>query len=195
MKAEKYLLTFCTLLLSGILFLCACSKQQTVSAELSSLPTEPEATVFTTEEFTETIKTATTATPVSETISETTELLFTLPEKKGDMVFTDDSDNKFIQAVVQKYGSDVELLACIYVVPEADNNHVFEFNGKRDDNGKLIRDRNTLKYIYTLSADCKTITRAGGFTGNDGLSPVEGYAIFEVAKQLLVPEFEDELSQ
>ena len=74
MKAEKYLLTFCTLLLSGILFLCACSKQQTVSAELSSLPTEPEATVFKTEEFTETIKTATTATPVSETISETTDL-------------------------------------------------------------------------------------------------------------------------
>lgn len=135
----------------------------------------------------------TVATHTASVTPETT-AAFSMPEKKGEMLFTDDPNDKFIQAIVQKYGSDPARLACIYAVPEADNNHVFEFNGKTDKNGKLIRNADTLKYVYSLNADCSTITRAAGFTGNDGLSAAQGYAIFEVTKKLVLPEFEEELN-
>ncbi|MGN0520687.1 MAG: hypothetical protein ACI4LB_08095 [Candidatus Fimenecus sp.] len=138
-------------------------------------------------------QTETTTTAPTSTALETS-VPFSMPEKKGEMAFTDDPNDKFIQAIVQKYGSDPARLACIYAVPEADNNHVFEFNGKTDANGKLIRNEDTLKYVYTLNADCSTITRAAGFTGNDGLSAAQGYAIFEVTKKLVLPEFEEELN-
>ena len=111
-----------------------------------------------------------------------------------DLYFTDDENNKFIQAVVQKYGADPARLACIYVVPEGDSNHVFEFNGKTDQNGKLIRNESTLKYVYTLNADCSVITRAGGVTGNDGLTAAQGLVIMQLTKKLILPEFEKELN-
>ena len=117
-----------------------------------------------------------------------------MPEKTGDMYFTDDENNKFIQAVVQKYGSDPARLACIYVVPEGDSNHVFEFNGKTDQNGKLIRNESTLKCVYTLNADCSEITRAGGVTGNDGLTAAQGLVIMQLTKELILPKFEKELN-
>ncbi|MGN0571423.1 MAG: hypothetical protein ACI4K9_04505 [Candidatus Fimenecus sp.] len=123
-----------------------------------------------------------------------TSAAFTMPEKKGEMFFSDDPENKFIQAIVKKYGSDPARLACIYAVPEADNNHVFEFDGTTDASGKLVRNADTLKYVYSLNADCSTITRAAGFTGNDGLSAAQGYAIFEMTKKLVLPEFEEELN-
>ena len=137
----------------------------------------------------ETTKSAATTAPVAETTA-----LFTMPEKTGDMYFTDDENNKFIQAVVQKYGADPTRLACIYVVPEGDSNHVFEFNGKTDQNGKLIRNESTLKYVYTLNADCSVITRAGGATGNDGLTAAQGMVTMELTKKLILPKFEEELN-
>lgn len=115
-------------------------------------------------------------------------------KKVGEMRFTDDKNDKFIQAIVQKYGSDPARLACIYAVPEADNNHVFEFDGTTDQNGKLVRNASTLKYVYSLNADCTTITRAAGKTGNDGLSAAQGVAIFEVTKKFVLPKFEAELN-
>lgn len=136
----------------------------------------------------------TTAPPAKESPAPETTAAFTMPEKTGDMYFTDDSDNKFIQAVVQKYGSDSARLACIYVVPEGDSNHVFEFNGKTDQNGKLIRNESTLKYVYTLNADCSVITRAGGATGNDGLNAAQGLVVMQLTKKLILPEFAEELN-
>lgn len=135
----------------------------------------------------------TTAPPAKESPAPETTAAFTMPEKTGDMYFTDDADNKFIQAVVQKYGSDPARLACIYVVPEGDSNHVFEFNGKTDQNGKLIRNKNTLKYVYTINATCTEITRAG-VTGNDGLSAAQGLVVMQLTKELILPEFEEELN-
>lgn len=136
----------------------------------------------------------TTAPPAKESPAPETTAAFTMPEKTGDMYFTDDADNKFIQVVVQKYGSDPARLACIYVVPEGDSNHVFEFNGKTDQNGKLIRNKNTLKYVYTINATCTEITRAGGVTGNDGLSAAQGLVVMQLTKELILPEFEEELN-
>ena len=136
----------------------------------------------------------TTAPPAKESPAPETTAAFTMPEKTGDMYFTDDENNKFIQAVVQKYGADPARLACIYVVPEGDSNHVFEFNGKTDQNGKLIRNESTLKYVYTLNADCSEITRAGGVTGNDGLTAAQGLVIMQLTKELILPKFEKELN-
>ena len=136
----------------------------------------------------------TTAPPAKESPAPETTAAFTMPEKTGDMYFTDDENNKFIQAVVQKYGADPARLACIYVVPEGDSNHVFEFNGKTDQNGKLIRNESTLKYVYTLNADCSEITRAGGVTGNDGLTAAQGLVIMQLSKELILPKFEKELN-
>ncbi|MDO4154956.1 MAG: hypothetical protein Q4E21_08935 [Clostridia bacterium] len=153
----------------------------------SNETTLPAATAATTQE-------KTTAPPAKESPAPETTAAFTMPEKTGDMVFTDDADNKFIKAVVQKYGSDPARLACIYVVPEGDSNHVFEFNGKTDQNGKLIRNESTLKYVYTLNADCSEITRAGGATGNDGLNAAQGLVVMQLTKKLILPEFEEELN-
>lgn len=139
-------------------------------------------------------KTDATTTAASHTAATETSVPFSMPEKKGEMVFTDDPNDKFIQAIVQKYGADPARLACIYVVPEGDSNHVFEFNGKTDQNGKLIRNESTLKYVYTLNADCSEITRAGGVTGNDGLTAAQGLVIMQLTKELILPKFEKELN-
>lgn len=126
--------------------------------------------------------------------AESTTARFTMPEKTGDMYFTDDADNKFIQAVAKKYSADPARLACIYVVPEGDDNMVFEFNGKTDANGKLVRDESTLKYVYTVNADCTGITRTGGATGNDGMTAAQGIVTMQLTKKLILPKFEAELN-
>lgn len=180
-----------------ILVLFGCGKKETDPTTTESptvtdtavTQTEPTVAASAADAQKETTKSvATTAVP-----SETT-AAFTMPEKTGDMYFTDDADNKFIQAVVQKYGSDPARLACIYVVPEGDSNHVFEFNGRTDSNGKLIRNKSTLKYVYTLNANCSEITRAGGATGNDGLTAAQGLVIMQLTKELILPKFEEELN-
>lgn len=180
-----------------ILVLFGCGKKETDPTTTESptvtdtavTQTEPTVAASAADAQKETTKSvATTAVP-----SETT-AAFTMPEKTGDMYFTDDADNKFIQAVVQKYGCDPARLACIYVVPEGDSNHVFEFNGRTDSNGKLIRNKRTLKYVYTLNANCSEITRAGGATGNDGLTAAQGLVIMQLTKELILPKFEEELN-
>ena len=192
----KRILPLLLLFSALILLFTACgTKDMENTTEISSAVPSATAQIETTTALSaELPQEKTTAVSPSTTAAPTTTIAFSMPEKTGDMYFTDDENNKFIQAVVQKYGSDPARLACIYVVPEGDSNHVFEFNGKTDLNGKLIRNADTLKYVYTLNADCSTITRAAGFTGNDGLSAAQGYAIFEMTKKLVLPEFEEELN-
>lgn len=123
----------------------------------------------------------------------TTASLYSLPEKSGDMIFTDDPSNQFIQAVAEKYGLDTSRLAAIYTEPPADTNMVWEFNGMADENGKLIRNADTLKYVYTVTADCSGITRAGGLRDNDGISAAAGYFLMQSTKQLILPKFQEQL--
>ncbi|MGN0556187.1 MAG: hypothetical protein ACI4LI_09875 [Candidatus Fimenecus sp.] len=188
-------LVLTVLMLTLLLFGCG-AKTADDATQTSAAPetttqsnetTLPAATAATAQE-------QTTAPPAKESPAPETTAAFTMPEKTGDMYFTDDADNKFIQAVVQKYGSDPARLACIYVVPEGDSNHVFEFNGKTDQNGKLIRNESTLKYVYTLNADCSEITRTGGATGNDGVTAAQGLVVMQLTKKLILPKFEEELN-
>ncbi len=111
----------------------------------------------------------------------------TIPDKKADMFYSDDVNNKFIQAVVQKYNIPAEGLACIYSVPSDDTNQVWQFSSSE-------RNPDTLKYVYLVSADCKTIYRAGGVTGNDGMDITMGILTFQVAKQQIIPLFQEDLN-
>lgn len=188
-------LALLTSMLTFLLFGCgaketdAATTEPPAATETSAAETAATVPAAVTDAQNETTKSAATTAASAETTA-----LFTMPEKTGDMYFTDDENNKFIQAVVQKYGADPARLACIYVVPEGDSNHVFEFNGKTDQNGKLIRNESTLKYVYTLNADCSEITRAGGVTGNDGLTAAQGLVIMQLTKELILPKFEKELN-
>lgn len=142
--------------------------------------------------------TTTTTAPAPETTQAATIVfggeVYTVPEKSGDMLFTDDPSNKFIRAVTDKYGVDASLLACIYKNPASDSNFVWQFNGQKDADGKPVRTPDTLKYVYLLSADCTSIVRAGGFTGNDGVNIASGVLMMQTAKRLMIPEFQDQLN-
>ena len=194
MSKRLLALALLTSMLTLLLFGCGAKETEAPTVppsvtETAAAQTEPTVAAAVTDAQKETTKSV--ATPAA---SAETTALFTMPEKTGDMYFTDDPNSKFIQAVVQKYGSDPARLACIYVVPEGDSNHVFEFNGKTDQNGKLIRNKSTLKYVYTLNANCSEITRAGGATGNDGLTAAQGLVTMQLTKELILPKFEKELN-
>ena len=114
--------------------------------------------------------------------------------KYGDSVITKDTNSKFIQAVVAKYGIEANGLVCTYDINGKDNNYVFQFDGSKDGNGKLIRTGDTLKFVYSVTADCKTICRTGGYTGNDGCSLANGLGVFLLSKQALIPNIQDQIN-
>lgn len=180
------------------LLFAGCSKDTaepettTPPAVSSEVPTSSETQTQATQAFSETTKAPETTTQ-SNTFTAGGQT-YTVPEKSGDMLFTDDSENKFICAVAEKYGVDAKLLACIYASPSSDNNFVWQFNGKTDSSGKLVRNPDTLKYVYIISADCNTIARTGGLSGNDGMSLAAGVLLMQTTKQLMIPEFQDQLN-
>lgn len=180
----------------GVLLLCLCSCQNKEDDPQGT--SEPHAAVQDVSAATvprETVPAFADAETKKPTASAeaTSATLFTVPEKKGDMVFTEDANDPFIQAIVQKYKVDPARLAGIYAVPAGDNNYFWEFNGTTDADGKLVRNEKTLKYVYTVTADKTEICRTGGFTGNDGLGMAQGYLVFETNKQMILPEFETQL--
>lgn len=198
MKHYKFLILVC--LLISILFGGCGGKQED---ETQTTPSQADvtltsATAASTEPATEAATTVPAETAEAETTQPATIVVggevHTIPEKDGDMIFTDDANNKFIRAVAEKYGVDTNLLACIYANPSDDNNFVWQFSGETDANGKLSRTADTLIYIYLLSADCKTISRTGGLTGNDGISAPSGYLLMQTTKRLMIPEFQDQLN-
>ncbi len=130
----------------------------------------------------------TTAPPSKTTAPEST-------EKKGTVIFSDDADNAFVKAVADKYGADTSLLAAIYYVPPSDSNVVLQFNGSKDNGGKLIRNGSTLKYIYTLDASHSVKKRASeNPLENEGCGTGESIQMFFTVKKWLIPKFETELS-
>lgn len=182
----------------GVLLLCLCSCQNREDETQNT--TEPSAAVQNVSEATVPSSSAPVtaadagAKKPAASAEETSATLFTAPEKTGDMVFTEDPNDPFIQAIVQKYKVDPARLAGLYMVPASDSNYFWEFDGTTDANGKLVRNGKTLKYVYTVTADKSEICRAAGFFGNDGLSAAQGYLVFETNKQLMLPKFEAQLA-
>lgn len=169
-----------------LLCLCSCRSEKADVPSSTAVPVTTEPSPNTTALESTVPQTAAPAAPTESTTA--------APQKKGDMIFTEDANDPFIQAIVQKYNVDPARLAGIYMSPASDSNYFWEFDGTTDANGKLVRNADTLKYVYTATADRSQICRAGGFTGNDGLTAAQGYVVFETNKQLMVPKFEAQLA-
>lgn len=129
-----------------------------------------------------------------DTKRETTTAELTLPPSNGTMQFTDSANNKFIQAVHAQYHVDTDLLVAIYKEPADDSNCVWQFNGAKTADGKIIRSADTLQYVYVISADTKTICRTDGKDDNIGLTAKEGYFTFKTTKNIIMPRFTDQLN-
>lgn len=113
----------------------------------------------------------------------------------GDSQLDFDTDNKFVDAVVAKYGIDREGLITAYSVKGRDSNYIWQFNGSRDENGKLIRNADTLKYVYYVNADCSKVSRTGGYTGNDGCTLKDGLTVFLLTQKVLIPNLQEQIDQ
>lgn len=184
----KYLKIFFVLLVILVLFY-ACGKKGT------NIPTAEQQTIIETESQSEnTTAVQTTAAATTKPVVQQTQVPETTEGQKSSSEITFDTNNKFIQAVVNKYGIASEGLVCIYDKNKADNNYVFQFDGSKDKDGKDIRTGDTLKYVYTVTGDCKKVCRAGGLTGNDGLTSFEGMAIITIAKQAFLPYLQDQIN-
>lgn len=112
--------------------------------------------------------------------------------RTGESVFSDDPDNKYISAVASKYNLDKSLLAAVYTIPDADGNMVMEFDGTKDENGKLIRDENTLKAIYTVDKNLNS-KRASKDAKLNEYSSIESKTMFFTVTKYIIPKFENEL--
>ncbi len=126
----------------------------------------------------------TTETPV------TTEKVY---EKTGEMAFSDSADNKYIKAIVNKYGADAKNLVALYTVPDNDGNIVLEFDGTTDNNGKLIRNKDTLISIYSIDKNLNSKRASENLSLNE-YSYGEMKVMFISTTKYIMPEFEAELN-
>ena len=126
--------------------------------------------------------------PVSQAESTTKREL----QKTGEMAFSDSADNKYINAVAQKYGAAPEKLVAIYTVPDNNGNLVLEFDGTKNEYGKLIRNENTLVAIYSVDKQlsCK---RASKSSALNEYSYGEMMVMCITTTKHIMPEFEKEV--
>ena len=128
---------------------------------------------------------------VTETLAE--EVTNESPES-GKLRFSDSPDNKYIKAVVQKYGVDAENLAVIYEEPTGDSNNVLEFDGSKDENGKRIRTKETLIGIYTIDRNMNILLASLDEEKTEHSKTATIMAFALVIKYML-PEYQDELNK
>ena len=67
-----------------------------------------------------------------------------------------------------------------------------EFDGTKDENGKLIRDENTLKAIYTVDKSLNS-KRASKDAKLNEYSSIESKTMFFTVTKYIIPNFENEL--
>lgn len=115
------------------------------------------------------------------------------PQKTGEMEFSDSPENKYINAVVKKYGTDPKKMVVFYTVPDGNGNIVLEFNGTTDENGKLIRNKDTLVAIYTVDKELNS-KRASKDKALNEYPYGEMMVIFLTTTTHIMPEFEAELN-
>ena len=104
--------------------------------------------------------------------------------------FTDSPDNPHIIAVSEKYGAKKEnLVALIKVNAEFPSATVFEFSGKKDENGELVMTYDEFQYMYEINEEDNTILKISkNCTDNDGVSYIEAKMFVTIAKTYLIPE-------
>ena len=122
-------------------------------------------------------------------VPSTTEKVY---EKTGEMAFSDSADNKYIKAITTKYSVDSKNLVALYTVPDNDGNIVLEFDGSTDNNGKLIRNKDTLIAIYSIDKNFNS-KRASEKLSLNEYSYGEMKVMFFTTTTHIMPEFETEL--
>ena len=135
---------------------------------------------------------ATVPTPSIEPETEATTLPQTtkIYEKTGEMAFSDDSGNRYIDAVSQKYGVNSENLVALYTVPENDSNLVLEFDGSKNADGTPIRNKSTLIAIYSIDKALNS-KRASEDRKLNEYSYGEMKVMFFSTTTYIMPEFEE----
>lgn len=108
---------------------------------------------------------------------------------QAEVYFSDNPNNSYIVAVVNKYNvNEKNLVALLKVNAEFPSALVFEFSGKTDENGELVMTYEELQYIYNIDEN-GVITRASKtITGNDGVTFIESKMLFTIAKEYFIPE-------
>ena len=109
--------------------------------------------------------------------------------KNGDNQLSDHHNNKYIKLVSEKHNVDSELLVAIYSEPDTGNNFVLEFNGKRDEDGNVIKSPDTLAKVYQIDKNKKISVATGKTTGNIGVSYAEGTLCFNMVKTIIMPQY------
>ncbi len=111
--------------------------------------------------------------------------------KNGENQLSDHHNNKYIKLVSEKYGVDTELLVAIYSEPDTGNNFVLEFNGKRDEDGNVVKSPDTLNKVYHIDEDKNIAIATGKTKGNVGVSYEEGTLCFNMIKVVVMPQYPD----
>lgn len=104
--------------------------------------------------------------------------------------FVDNPDNPHIVAVSEKYGAKKEnTVALVKVNAEFPSATLFEFSGKRDENGELIMTYQELKYMYEINEEDNSILKISkNGKDDDGVSFVEAKIFLTMAKSYIIPE-------
>ena len=111
-------------------------------------------------------------------------------EKTGEMAFSDDKNNRYIDAVSKKYGVNSENLVALYTVPENDSNLVLEFDGSKNADGTPIRNKDTLIAIYSIDKSLNS-KRASEDRKLNEYSYGEMKVMFFSTTTYIMPEFEE----
>lgn len=113
-----------------------------------------------------------------------------IENSNAEVYFTDNPNNEYIVAISDKYGAKKEnLVALIKVNAEFPSAMVFEFSGKKDENGELIMTYDEFKYFYNIDETNNKIRRVSkNGVGNDGVNFVEAKVYLMIAREYLIPE-------
>ena len=107
----------------------------------------------------------------------------------GENKLSDHYENKYIKKVSNKFGVDSDLLVAIYSDPDTGNNFVLEFNGKRDNDGNVIKSPDTLKKVYHIDKKGNITVTTGTEKGNVGVSYAEGMMVFNMIKTIVMKQY------
>lgn len=136
--------------------------------------------------------TKSTAVTKTETTAETVTVEGLPPlTQTGDNILSDNSDNKYIKIIKDKYNVSPELLVAIYAVPDKGNNFVLEFDGTRDAKGNLVKSPDTLKRVHQVDANGNIKTATGKISGNIGVKYSEGLIVFYMVTNIVMPQYPD----
>ncbi len=111
-------------------------------------------------------------------------------QKTGEMAYSDSPDNRYIKAISEKYNVNASLLAALYTVPENDSNIVLQFDGSKNENGAIIRNKKTLVAIYSIDKELNSKCASENKEMNE-YSYSEMKVIFFSTTKYIMPEFSE----